>query len=70
MTTTTPKKPAKRKSRLKEPSTWAGLALIAQGLAGLIATNGISPEGWAAVVGGAAAVFTREGTAPTVQENR
>jgi hypothetical protein len=57
-TATKPK--AKRRSRVKEPSTWAGFALLAQGIAALVATKGLAPEGWAAVVGGAAAVLARE----------
>lgn len=48
-------------NRIKEPSTWAGLALVAQGFAGLLASKGMDMTAWASVLGGAMAVAKREG---------
>lgn len=46
--------------RIKEPSTWAGLGLIFQGIGQLVASKGADMSGWASVWGGVAAVFIRE----------
>lgn len=46
--------------RFKEPSTWAGLGLIAQGLGQLLASKGADPAGWASLSAGLVAVFRRE----------
>jgi hypothetical protein len=52
------------KKRIKEPSTWAGFALVAQGIAQLLASKGVDPTAWATVIGGVIAVAAKEkGTA-------
>lgn len=48
------------KTRLREPSTWAGLAILAQGVAS-VAIDHRNPNAWAALVGGVAAVVAPEG---------
>lgn len=47
--------------RFTEPSTWAGLGLIAQGVAQLLASKGADPAGWASLSAGVLAVLKREG---------
>lgn len=47
-------------NRLKQPSTWAGLGLIFQALAGLIASKGTDPQAWATVAAGVGAVIINE----------
>lgn len=47
--------------RMKEPSTWAGLGLIAQGVAQLLASKGLDVAGWTSLSAGLLAVFKREG---------
>lgn len=49
--------------RMQEPSTWAGLGLIAQGVAQLLASKGTDATAWATLSAGVFAVFKREGTA-------
>lgn len=46
--------------RFKEPSTWAGLALIFQGVAQAMATQGTDQTAWASIIGGVAAVAMKE----------
>jgi hypothetical protein len=48
------------KSVLKEPSTWAGVASVAQGISLLLAKD-YSGNTWALLFGGLAAIFLREG---------
>ena len=43
--------------RLKEPSTWAGLALIAQGVGAFFGIDGTLLAG---IIGGLGAVFLKE----------
>lgn len=45
------------KSRLKEPSTWAGLGIIAHSIAGILATSGSDPASWAGLFAGASAAL-------------
>ena len=45
--------------RLREPSTWAGLASLANGVAKIIEGD-YSGETWALVGGGLAAIFMKE----------
>jgi hypothetical protein len=47
-------------NRLREPSSWAGLGLLFQGIAQLIASKGADSSGWASVAAGAAAVLMPE----------
>lgn len=47
--------------RVREPSTWAGLGLLCQGVADLITSRGGDGQAWATVFAGVAAVFVREG---------
>ncbi len=47
--------------RLREPSTWAGMGLICQSLAALLASKGADPQAWAGALAGAAAVLMKEG---------
>lgn len=47
--------------RIKEPSTWAGLGLLCQGVAQLIASKGGDGQAWSTVATGMLAVFVREG---------
>lgn len=47
--------------RFTEPSTWAGLGLIAQGVAQLLASKGTDAAGWASLSAGLLAVLKREG---------
>lgn len=46
--------------RFKEPSTWAGLALIFQGIAQVVASKGADQTAWASIIGGVAAVAMKE----------
>jgi len=46
--------------RFKEPSTWAGFALIFQGVAQAMATQGTDQTAWASIIGGVAAVAMKE----------
>jgi len=46
--------------RMKEPSTWAGIGLIFQGVAQAIASKGTDATAWATIVGGMAAVLVKE----------
>lgn len=46
--------------RLKEPSTWAGLGVIAHALTMLIATGGADAAAWVQVAGGVAAMAMPE----------
>lgn len=46
-------------SRLAEPSTWAGLALLAQGAA-VVFADPRNPQAWANAIGGVLAVVARE----------
>ena len=46
-------------SRLKEPSTWAGFALIAPSIASL-AVDKNNPAAWGQAAGGLAAVLVKE----------
>lgn len=46
-------------SRLAEPSTWAGLALIAQGFVA-VAADPKNPQAWAAALGGVLAAVAPE----------
>lgn len=49
-------------ARATEPSTWAGLGLLFQGIAQLLASKGTDATAWASVAAGAVAVIKREGT--------
>lgn len=46
-------------SRIKEPSTWAGIGLIAQAVATLLSDPG-NVQAWASLAAGVAAVIVRE----------
>lgn len=46
--------------RLREPSSWAGLGLLFQGIAALVASRGADSAGWASVAAGVAAVLVPE----------
>ncbi len=46
---------------IKEPSTWAGIGLIAQSVGILLATKGADTSAWAGLAAGLVAVFRREG---------
>lgn len=50
-------------SRLKEPSTWAGLAVLAPS-AVQAAAGGLTPQAVAQIAGGLAAVLIKEKGAP------
>lgn len=50
----------KIKQRAQEPSTYLGLAGLAQGVAALVASRGTSPEGWMLAVTGLIGVFAPE----------
>lgn len=45
--------------RAAEPSTWAGVGLLANGVA-LLLVDPTSGAGWANVLGGVGAIFKRE----------
>lgn len=47
-------------NRFKEPSSWAGLGLLCQGLAGVIASKGQDSQALATVIGGVLAVVMPE----------
>ena len=46
---------------IKEPSTWAGIGLVAQSIGMLLASKGADGTAWAGLVAGLVAVFRREG---------
>ena len=50
-------------SRLHEPSTWAGIGLVFQGIANLFLSKGGDSTAYASIVGGIGAIFLREKTA-------
>jgi hypothetical protein len=45
--------------RLSEPSTWAGLAIVAQGVSEL-AVNSYNTNAWGAVIGGLVSIVVKE----------
>lgn len=47
-------------SIVKEPSTWAGIGLVAQSIGMLIASKGSDGTAWAGLVAGLVAIFRRE----------
>jgi hypothetical protein len=47
-------------NRIKEASTWAGIGLLAQGIAQAITSKGLDPTAWATIVGGLFAVVVKE----------
>ena len=47
-------------NRLTEPSTYAGLGLLFQGLAGALASKGTDMTALASIMGGIAAIAMRE----------
>lgn len=51
------------KQRMSEPSTWAGIGLLCQGLFQLFATKGADTSAWTAVAAGFGAVFLPEKSA-------
>lgn len=46
--------------RLREPSTWAGLGLLAHAIAAVL-TDYRNPQGWAELLGAAGAIVRAEG---------
>lgn len=48
-------------SRLSEPSTWAGVGVIANSIAALLATSGTDASAWAALFAGVIAAAKPEG---------
>lgn len=46
--------------RIKEPSTWAGIGLVVQGLFLLFATKGGDANAWATIGAGFSAIFLAE----------
>lgn len=46
--------------RIKEPSTWAGLGLLCQGIAALVSSKGADATAWASIIGGVSAVLMPE----------
>lgn len=46
-------------NRIKEPSTWAGIGLVAQAVASLLA-DPRNVQAWASLITGVAAVLIRE----------
>jgi hypothetical protein len=52
--------------RLTEPSTYAGLGVVAQQIPGLIAAP-VNPMGWMTVIGGLLAIFMPEKFLPSTQ---
>lgn len=46
--------------RIKQPSTWAGMALLFQGIAQLIASKGTDSTAYAAIIGGVSAIALNE----------
>jgi hypothetical protein len=51
------------KKRLSEPSTWAGLGLLCQGLFQLAVSKGADTSAWTSVAAGFGAVFLPEKSA-------
>lgn len=51
------------KDRIKEPSTWAGIGLLIQGLFQLYASKGGDNSAWATVGAGFGAIFLAEKSA-------
>ncbi len=49
--------------RIKEPSTWAGLGVVMTAIGQLIASGGVDPTAWVAVLGGIFAIWKREAVA-------
>lgn len=47
--------------RLREPSTWAGVGLLLQGAAQIVATQGAEPMAWATFGAGIVAIVRPEG---------
>ena len=47
-------------SVIKEPSTWAGIGLVAQSIGLLIASKGADSTAWAGLAAGLVAIFRRE----------
>lgn len=45
---------------VKEPSTWAGIGLVAQSIGLLIASNGADGTAWAGLMAGLVAIFRSE----------
>lgn len=45
---------------IKEPSTWAGIGLVAQSIGLLIASKGADSTAWAGLAAGLVAIFRRE----------
>ena len=45
---------------IKEPSTWAGVGLVAQSIGLLIASKGADSTAWAGLAAGLVAIFRRE----------
>lgn len=46
--------------RIKEPSTWAGIATAIHAIVGIIATNGGDATAWGALAASVAAIFIPE----------
>jgi hypothetical protein len=46
-----------------QPSTWAGAALVMDGMAGAVASKGADTTAWAKIAGGVAAMLKDEGAA-------
>ena len=46
---------------IKEPSTWAGIGLVAQSVGLLIASKGTDTTAWAGLAAGLVAIFRHEG---------
>lgn len=46
---------------IKEPSTWAGIGLVAQSIGMLIASKGADSTAWAGLAAGLVAIFRPEG---------
>ena len=45
---------------IKQPSTWAGMGLVANAIAALVATGGADVPAWAQLIGGLCAMFISE----------
>ena len=45
---------------VKEPSTWAGIGLVAQSIGMLLASKGADTTAWVGLVAGLVAIFRRE----------
>jgi len=51
------------RERIKEPSTWAGIGLLVQGVVQIVISKGVDSSAWATAAAGFGAVFLPEGKA-------